>query len=107
MTQSKIWLALAILFAGSTAVLLYGALNSAVSYSNCFDELEHASEREHLVQELLKPLYPELGRAQVAAAARKAGVAASAFDKGPRETVVAGMSFIFDESGRVSEIQFK
>jgi hypothetical protein len=57
----KVWAALAILFAGCTAVLLHGVLDSSVSSTYCSDELERQMHRQRVIARLVRPLYPPQG----------------------------------------------
>ena len=104
---NKVWIALTLVFAGSTLALLYSELNRSISYSNCFDDLQASKQRERLALELLRPLSSHITKSELEQATKRASVTDSAFDKGERERVVADIEFAFDEAGRVRAIRLE
>lgn len=104
MTKSKILVALSILFATATVVLVYAVMDSSVSYTYCADELERLTRRRHNLVRLMGSLQPKLTKGSLDAAVRKAGLHDEAFPKGPNEIVVSDVSFVFDDAGVLKEV---
>jgi hypothetical protein len=75
-----------------------------VSYTYCSDEREQLAQRQRVIGQLIRPLYPHITRERLMEAVEHAGLEAEVFSKGPNEVVVSDMGFVFDDTQRLREV---